>query len=462
MREKRKDSGDSRRVRWNDNYSGRKKYRQGIGAEVKKVWTEINMQEGADVMGTELRDCVSRICMKEEMRKAVIENVKERTKGTAGACGEAMKDNDRNRRAKGHIAVWKRNVAAAVLVAALAGAAAVPVRALVNSIVRERMEQMPAEEKDTYAETLTEQQVSASGFSREYTPEERERYREMGQKYQDGIFPEGEVTKVDTVQETEAYEFCYLTSTDMFYLPERELKDEELLQIIDFTVKREYAWAEHYEKEHAAKLETEKEQEQVKIAANTEGGGITMQQAEEIAAQKLADIYGIDGEGFDKNSYYDEDARGGREVYCVNWTNIITHQYYYFYIDAKDGHMSWAAHSGEDISEAPYASADRVREQIPVLQKKAEDFMKNEIQETYDRVYVSYLLRQDGNAEKQVSFYLAKEDGSACEIIYLWDGTLTEIDREKDISGRKDGKAVELWDGEEYREAVEVFRELAG
>lgn len=413
-------------------------------------------------MGTELKDCVSGIYMKEKMREAVIENVKERTKGSAEACGKTKKDNGRNKRTKGHSAVWKRNMAAAVLIAALAGAAAVPVRALVNSIVRERMEQMPVEEKDTYAETLTEQQVSAGGLSREYTPKERERYREMGQKYQDGIFPEGEVTKVDTVQETEAHEFCYLTSTDTFYLPERELTDEELLQIIDFTVKREYAWAEHYEKEHKAEIEEKKEQEQVKVAVNTEGGGITMQQAEEIAAQKLADIYGIDGEGFDKNSYYDENARDGREVYCVNWTNIITHQYYYFYIDAKDGHLSWAAHSGEDISEAPYASADRVREQVPVLQKKAEDFMKNEIQETYDHVYVSYLIREDGKAERQVSFYLAKEDGSACEITYLWDGTLTEIEEKKDISDREDGKAVELWDGEEHREAVEVFRELAG
>lgn len=61
-----------------------------------------------------------------------------------------------------------------------------------------------------------------------------------------------------------------------------------------------------------------------------------------------------------------------------------------------------------------------------------------------------------------MSFYLAKEDGSACEITYLWDGTLTEIEEKKDISDREDGKAVELWDGEEHREAVEVFRELAG
>lgn len=124
--------------------------------------------------------------------------------------------------------------------------------------------------------------------------------------------------------------------------------------------------------------------------------------------------------------------------------------------------MSWAAHSGADLSEAPLASAERVQQQIPVLQKKAEEFMKGEIQETYDKVYVSYLVYQDGNAEKEVAFYLAKEDGSAWKITYLWDGTLTEINEKKDISDKKDGKAVELWDGENYREAQEVFRELAG
>ncbi len=61
-----------------------------------------------------------------------------------------------------------------------------------------------------------------------------------------------------------------------------------------------------------------------------------------------------------------------------------------------------------------------------------------------------------------MAFYLAKEDGSAWKITYLWDGTLTEINEKKDISDKKDGKAVELWDGENYREAQEVFRELAG
>ena len=40
-------------------------------------------------MGSELRDCVSGICMKEEMRRAVIEHVRERTGNTAGGDGGA-------------------------------------------------------------------------------------------------------------------------------------------------------------------------------------------------------------------------------------------------------------------------------------------------------------------------------------------------------------------------------------
>ena len=75
-------------------------------------------------------------------------------------------------------------------------------------------------------------------------------------------------------------------------------------------------------------------------------------------------------------------------------------------------------------------------------------------------MYVSYLLGQDGKAERQVSFYLTEEDGSAWEVTYLWDGTLTEIDEKKNFPGKEDGKTVELWNGEEYTEVREVFRKI--
>ena len=46
------------------------------------------------------------------------------------------------------------------------------------------------------------------------------------------------------------------------------------------------------------------------------------------------------------------------------------------YIDAKDGNMIWASHSGADLSEAPLAGAERIAEQITVLEKKAQEFMR--------------------------------------------------------------------------------------
>lgn len=411
-------------------------------------------------MGIELRDCVNGIYMTEEMKKDVIENVKERTKNTVGKPACATNYTGRKGQTRRFLIGWKRNVAAAVFIALLAGAAAVPVRALVNSIVRERMEKMPQEEQNTYAEMLIEQDVAAEGFSRAYSPEEKIRYRELGQKYQEGTFPEKEVVKVATEEEAGAYEFCYVTSTDTFCLPERTLTDEELLEIIDFTMKREYSYAKHYEKEHASEVAAGKAQEQEKITANTEDGGITKQQAEEIAAQKLSALYGVSGDGFEINSYYDENTYDGRVAYCVNWSNIIIQQYYSFYIDAKDGHMSWACRSGADLSDAPPADPGKIAEQIPVLANKAQKFMNTELQETYDEIYVSYLLHVDGKAESDVRFYLAKEDGSAWEVTYLWDGTLTEIDEKKDISEKEDGKAVELWDGANYTEVTEVFQKL--
>ena len=94
----------------------------------------------------ELRDSVNGIRMKEDMRRAVIENVTRRTQQPDGrqteqeGSGKIMQNRKKSRIMK--------NLAAAALVVAVIGVAAVPVRALVNSLVKERMEEMPQEEKE--------------------------------------------------------------------------------------------------------------------------------------------------------------------------------------------------------------------------------------------------------------------------------------------------------------------------
>lgn len=424
----------------------------------------------------ELKDSVSGIRMNEEMRRAVIENVKERTgrsverqtehdgKTTAKA-GKAVRRVQRTRKTRRygqrnrHPAGWQKHLAAAALVIVVIGAAAVPVRAFVNSVIKERMEEMPQEEKDAYVKTVKEQKTEADGFTREYTESEQARYQELAGKYQEGTFPDKAVVQADSEEEAAGYEFCYLKPTSTFCLPERELTDEELLQIIDFIAKREYSYREDYAREHAEEIAREEEAEKAAIAENVEGGGITEQQAIEIATQKLSEIFGMTGDGFERNSYYDEREEGEKKIYCVNWSNIISHQHYYFYIDAADGHMTWAEHSGEEIREAPSAALEEVEEKIPELQAAATSCMKDIVKESYNKVYVYYLKYPDGSAGNSVRFYFVREGQNACAVTYTWNGILRGIE-EKDISGLEDGAERELWNGEEHIKTSVVFQEL--
>ena len=339
----------------------------------------------------ELRDAVGGICMTEEMKKAVIDNVRKRTEASGGiqekqkiqkiqknkngkTVRSAKKQTGRREKAGSG---WKYLAAAAVLLLVV-GAAAIPVRAFVNSLVRERMEEMPQEEKSAYVETVEEAAVAADGFSRAYTEQEKARYQELAQKYQEGVFPESALPQVKSEEEAAGYEFCYLVPAATFCLPERELTDEELLEIIDFTVKRDYAYTEAYEQEHAEEIEAEELKEQEAIAGNVESGGITEQQAIEIAREKLADIFGMTGDGYEQNSYYNEPEEGRRADYCVNWTNYISHKYYYFNIDAQDGHLISATYSGEDVHrEARILTTEEAQERIPQLQIAAAEVIKS-------------------------------------------------------------------------------------
>lgn len=148
----------------------------------------------------QLRDAVSGIGMTEDMRTAVIRNVKERTEESKTGNGQRKKTGETERmlkdgkarsskRSKNHGTVWRKNLAVAAAVLVAIGIVAVPVRAFVNSLVRERMEEMTQEEKETYVDTLKEQNVAADGFSREYTKQEAARYQELTKKYQEGTFP---------------------------------------------------------------------------------------------------------------------------------------------------------------------------------------------------------------------------------------------------------------------------------
>lgn len=132
---------------------------------------------------------------------------------------------------------WK---AALVLAAALTAMLSVTVTAAVN-YVSQRMAAMNEEEKLSYYQAA-QNTALADFYSRELTEGEERRMESLRQAYQnEGIFPQGELKIIGKASEYEGTGVACLVSRSTYFLPETELTDEEILQIIDFMEKREYS-----------------------------------------------------------------------------------------------------------------------------------------------------------------------------------------------------------------------------
>ncbi len=240
---------------------------------------------------SELRDAVRGIHLSEEVKRDMIRNIKEET----GKERKSIKSRK-----------WQKTAAAAAIVVVAGGVIAFPVRAFINDYfispdVQLYMEDMADEESKKILEDIDNPENSATSdadsYSREYTEDEKARMRSLYEQYKQGVFPEKGIQKAYSEEEAAQYEFCYLVKGFKFCLPERELTDEELLEIIDFDLKRDYALKERAEVIVADELAEIREKEKSGIEAAIANGGITEEQAIEISKGYLKDIHDTTEEG---------------------------------------------------------------------------------------------------------------------------------------------------------------------
>lgn len=130
-----------------------------------------------------------------------------------------------------------------------------------GSIVGDRMKEMDKEETQRYVDTLQNLHINADLYSRELTARESERIKKLNVAYDSGTFPESELPIFETVSQAEGTDYCYIEENGTFMLPETELTDEELLQMIDFWTKRDYSLQVHSEENS----DLEEEQSDVNI-----------------------------------------------------------------------------------------------------------------------------------------------------------------------------------------------------
>ncbi len=232
----------------------------------------------------DIREVMEQIHISSEMQEEIVKNVQSRM--------ENGKKKTRSRR--------KTAATAAALLLA-AGVASLQVQAVVQNIVRARMERLPKEEVRNIENMMREQRTVADGFSREYSDSETKRRRELWQAYKNGTFPEKDILQVDSEEQVTEGLLCYVRATGVFYLPERELTEEEQLEIIDFQQKMSYAVSQGAaaQEERAERQAERKRLEEIVQAA----GGISEEEAIEIARKQMESVLGEEAAGMELRTY---------------------------------------------------------------------------------------------------------------------------------------------------------------
>ena len=106
----------------------------------------------------------------------------------------------------------------------------------------DRYEQMTDAEIDELYALLASAPVDVWGTgSRNLTAEEQSRYEQWTEKYEvENAYTESPIKVITDPEEYDGQELAYCISDAMFYEPERELTDDEILQLIDLEHKNQY------------------------------------------------------------------------------------------------------------------------------------------------------------------------------------------------------------------------------
>jgi len=130
--------------------------------------------------------------------------------------------------------------AAGFLVFFLASAVTVTAAGVVKSY-RQRMAEMSKQDVLTYYATADAAEVML--YNREFTAQEWERYNELGVKYEENLcVPEGEILSINSADEYTGNGVAMDMNHRTLYLPlDRNVSDEELLQIIDLNHKIDFS-----------------------------------------------------------------------------------------------------------------------------------------------------------------------------------------------------------------------------
>lgn len=169
------------------------------------------------------------------------------------------------------------------------------------------------------AQTQTNGKCEETGsIVRAYSDKEKERMAGLQQSYQNETAkPEQMIQEVDSAEDVTEGTLCYIVSTGEYYLPDRELTDEELLEIIDCNFRISLNTNRKTQAEYEAEDRAKRAELEAKVKA---AGGISEEKAVEIAQKAMeTDL----GEKAKELKLYINKTYGWSSDLCVaDWSEI--------------------------------------------------------------------------------------------------------------------------------------------
>lgn len=290
----------------------------------------------------------------------------------------------------------------------------------------QQMNRMTEYKKQQYVSEVMGSQADKDNYTRALTEDEQERKEELILSYEEGTtYPVGEVVHIDSENEVQSGKICFLAATSTFYLPSRELTDEELLELIDFYYKRDYSL-----EEGMAQKNQKREEKNTKETETGDGNGLaeadvllTEEEAVKTGGEWIRKIYNRDVSGWDTSVKKMDTPKFSSDIYSMTYMDAKSSAEYIVTLDNETGKIlsMKCVYNGKEsnVSEGmPVENGKKLRKRYKEVRKltKLLDASKD-----VKSVYCEYQLDKMKRLPYGiVSYMIEYTDGSGMEVSYSY------------------------------------------
>lgn len=279
-------------------------------------------------------------------------------------------------------------------------------QAAVNLYSKHMTEMNEGEKKDINRKTQSAK-TDEDSFSRELTGEEQERLEKLRNKYEtEGVFPQEKLLEVEKIKDVSDQRpvYCYENST--FYLPEEMLTRQQMLQIVDFWERRDYA----------VSMENKQAEEKSKDQ------NISQEKAIEIAKEYAEKLYGVDCADAVSTIEYDKtqlsvDADASSYYVTLEketWKYSITVE-----VDSENGSVNQIDLENKKEEECAAGVVPDEKFYRKNVKKVLQYFDKLNLKKDISSIRMIYKLKEDGTLNRgNVKYMVRLRNGSAGVVMY--------------------------------------------